>query len=121
MKKTHDLTLLHNGMNVKHSLVSYYENCLPTCTLCNYSKVVIRNVVDQDDKLLIGCRHKFKQNKKRFDLRSINHIEMEFQMPLKKRFTSKPNFQQEKGGKLNTRLHLRRKTLEIHKFSISIA
>jgi hypothetical protein len=46
---------------------------------------------------------------------------MEFQMPLKKRFTSKPNFQQEKGGKLNTRLHLRRKTLEIHKFSIGIA
>jgi hypothetical protein len=73
MKKTHDSTLLHNGMNVKHSLVGCCENCLPTCTLCNYSKVVIRNAVEQDDKLLIGWWHKFKQNKNRYDLKSINH------------------------------------------------
>jgi hypothetical protein len=46
---------------------------LPTCTLCNYSKVVIRNAVEQDGKLLIGCRHKFKPNKNIYDLRSINH------------------------------------------------
>jgi hypothetical protein len=121
MKKTHNLTLLHNDVNVKHSLVDCYEKGLPTCTLCNYSKAVIRNVVEQDDKILIGCRHKFKQNKKRYDLKSISHTEMELQMPPKKGFTNKPDSQQRKGGKLNTHSHLKEKTWKIHKFLVGIA
>ncbi len=106
------MTLLHNGRNVKNSLVGCYENSLPTCTLCNYSKVVIRNVIEQDDKLLIGCQQKLKQNKKRYDLKSISHTKMELKMPSKKGFANKPNPQQAKGGKLNTHSHFSRKNPE---------
>jgi hypothetical protein len=81
------------------------------CQHAPYSKFVIRNSVEQDDKLLIGCRRKFKQNKNKYDLKSISHTnlgkEMELQEPLKKGLTSKPNSQQGKGGKLNTHSHLR--------------
>jgi hypothetical protein len=43
------------------------------CQHAPYSKFAIRNSVDLDDKLLIGCWHKFKQNKNKYDLKSIIH------------------------------------------------
>jgi hypothetical protein len=43
------------------------------CQHAPYSKFAIRNSVDLDDKLLIGCWHKFKQNKNKYDLKSISH------------------------------------------------
>jgi hypothetical protein len=43
------------------------------CQHAPYSKFVIRNAVEQDAKLLIGCQHKLKQNKNTYDLKPINH------------------------------------------------